>query len=83
MAVEIRPVRRDELLEADEAFLCGTASEILPIGTVASTKLSGGTVGPVTDRIWEIYVDAAHGKRKEFSHWLTPVTMTPGSIDVQ
>ena len=66
-------MKRGEFLAADEAFLSGTASEILPIGTVESTKLHGGTVGPVTGRIWESYVDAAHGRRPEFAHWLTPV----------
>ena len=71
--VEVRPVKRDELLAADEAFLSGTASEILPIGTVESTKLHGGAVGPVTARIWEVYVEAAHGRRPDFAHWLTPV----------
>ncbi len=73
--VDVRPVRREELLSADEAFLSGTACEILPIGTVETTKIHDGTVGPITDRIWEIYVDAAHGRRPEFAHWLTPVPL--------
>lgn len=73
LPVEVKPLKRQDLLAADEAFLCGTASEILPIGTVGSTKIAGGKIGPLTRRLWQTFVDAIHGRDVRFAHWLTPV----------
>ena len=46
-----RDITPFELLTADEAFLVGTKSEILAVGTVNGTKIGTGTVGPVVRRL--------------------------------
>jgi len=42
-----------ELYAADEAFLTGTAAEIMPIREVNQRKIGEGKIGPVTERLLE------------------------------
>lgn len=42
-----------ELYAADEAFLTGTAAEIMPIREVNKRKIGEGKIGPVTERLLE------------------------------
>lgn len=55
--IEVREVRftRDDLLSADEAFVCGTISEITPITSVDDRKIGTGRPGPMTQRLIEAY----------------------------
>jgi branched-chain amino acid aminotransferase len=47
-----RHIKPEELAQAQEVFLCGTAAEITPIGMIESRKF---TVGPVTKQLMEDY----------------------------
>lgn len=49
--VSERDITPFELLTADEAFLVGTKSEILAVGTVNGTKIGSGTVGPIVRKL--------------------------------
>ena len=51
--VEERTVTLDEVMEADEIFLTGTAAEIIGVSKINDTTLSGGHVGPVTKALNE------------------------------
>lgn len=69
-----RTVQREELLTADEVFLSSTASEIMPVGTVGNTRIGNeGKMGAITEKIWQTYTDAIHGRVPELDHWLTTV----------
>jgi branched-chain amino acid aminotransferase len=46
--VEERPMRIDEVFEADEVFLTGTAAEIIGVNRIDDRKIGCGAVGPVT-----------------------------------
>ncbi len=46
-----REVTPGELYVAEEAFLCGTGYEIVPLGEVDGRRIGDGTMGPVTSRI--------------------------------
>lgn len=46
---------RDELLSAEEAFLCNTVFEIMPIVGVDEHAIGDGSVGPVTSRMMAEY----------------------------
>lgn len=53
LPVEERYFSREELYGADEAFLSGTVTEVLPITEVDGRPVGGGAVGPVTARLYE------------------------------
>ncbi|MFH1980399.1 MAG: D-amino acid aminotransferase [Pseudomonadota bacterium] len=50
--VEERFFNTDALYGADEAFLTGTITEVLPIVTVDGKTIGDGSVGPVTRRLY-------------------------------
>ena len=62
---------RSDLYTADEAFLSGTAAEIVPIRSVDDREL--GEPGPITRQIQETYLDAVRGEVDRYKDWLTYV----------
>ena len=66
-------VREQELLRtdlylADEAFLCGTAAEVVPIREVDDHEI--GEPGEITRKIQESYFAAVHGQVEKYADWL-------------
>jgi hypothetical protein len=49
------PLRLEELLSADEAFLTGTTREVVPVTQVDETTLGNGRPGPLTRRVMEAF----------------------------
>jgi len=74
--VEVGALTVNQLQHADEAFLCGTACEILPVAEVDGTKIGNGVPGVVTERIRTAYDRAKSGMASEWRHWLHPVNTT-------
>ncbi len=65
-------ISRDELYYFDEAFLTGTASEIVPIGKIDHRIIGDGNVGPTTKKIQNHYGQIVRGKyRNDNTSWLT------------
>jgi len=58
---------RSDLYTAEEAFLSGTAAEIVPIRSVDDREI--GDPGPVTRRIQEVFNDAVRGKVDQYKDW--------------
>ena len=58
---------RSDLYTADEAFLSGTAAEIVPIRSVDERDV--GDPGPVTRAVQEVFFEAVRGKRPEYAEW--------------
>jgi branched-chain amino acid aminotransferase len=50
-----QPLRLDDLLSADEAFLTSTTREIVPIREVDETVVGTGRPGPLTRRLMEAF----------------------------
>jgi branched-chain amino acid aminotransferase len=73
LEVEERNIRRDEIFEADEIFLCGTGSEIAGVGSIDTHKIGNGKAGEVTEKIKKLYFEIAHGKNSKYRNWLTKV----------
>jgi D-alanine transaminase len=46
----------DSLRRADEVFLSGTASEVLPITSIDDRPVGDGTVGPITRRLYDEFL---------------------------
>jgi branched-chain amino acid aminotransferase len=73
--IEVREktITRDELYIADELFFTGTAAEVTPIREVDARVISGGSRGPLTERLQKRYFDQVFGRRQEYLEWLTVV----------
>jgi branched-chain amino acid aminotransferase len=56
-----------------EAFACGTAAVIAPIGRVADTTIGGGGAGAVTLRLREALVAIQEGRAEDPFGWRAPV----------
>ncbi len=66
-----RDLARAELYLAEEAFLCGTAAELVPIREIDGHEL--GEPGEVTRVIQAKFEDALHGRAPEYAEWLDVV----------
>jgi branched-chain amino acid aminotransferase len=58
---------RSDLYTADEAFLTGTAAEVVPIRSVDERDL--GEPGPLTKKIQEIFFSVVKGEVEQYSAW--------------
>jgi branched-chain amino acid aminotransferase len=63
------PVSRDQLYNADEVFVCGTAAECIGLSEIDFRKIGDGESGKVTREIQNVYHDAIHGKNKKYEAW--------------
>lgn len=71
--VDERSIDRTEIYTAEEAFLCGSAYEVMPIVSVDRSPVGTGKIGPKTRAIWESYSAAVRGAIESRRGWLTPV----------
>jgi branched-chain amino acid aminotransferase len=67
--IEAGHILRSDLYTADEAFLSGTAAEIVPIQSVDDRVVGGGEPGPITKRIQEIFYGAVRGEIDRYKDW--------------
>ena len=70
-----RNIRRSELYLADEVFLTGTAAHITPVGSLDKRPIGDGEVGPITQKIHDVYVDLIRGGNPKYRNWCTEITM--------
>ncbi|MDH4230132.1 MAG: branched-chain amino acid transaminase [Nitrospirota bacterium] len=68
-----RPITRDELYIADEAFFTGSAAEVTPIREVDHRVIGSGKRGPVTEVLQNAYFDCVNGRDPKHKGWLTPL----------
>jgi branched-chain amino acid aminotransferase len=71
--VTARPMTRDDVYLADEAFFTGTAAEVTPIREVDGRVIGAGARGPVTEKIQSLFFDVVNGRAAKYSCWLTAV----------
>jgi branched-chain amino acid aminotransferase len=71
--VRFEALRRDDLYVADEAFLTGTAAEVVPIGSVDDRVVADGRPGPITKAVQSTYFQAVRGELPQYQGWLTKV----------
>ncbi|KAB8196161.1 branched chain amino acid aminotransferase [Lysobacter maris] len=69
-AAQSRPVTLEELKQADEVFVCGTAAEVAPIASLDGREFGDN---PVTREFQQRYADIVRGRDAAFAHWLTRV----------
>ncbi len=62
-------ILRSDLYVADEAFLTGTAAEVVPISSVDDRDVGDGRPGPITRRLQELYGEVVHAKVDRYKDW--------------
>ena len=55
LALEVRPISRDEALAADEMWLSSSTKEVLAVTSVDGKSFAGGSPGPVFRKIYELF----------------------------
>src|ERR671916_240036 len=68
-----RDVDRTELYAADEVFLSGTGFQIAPVVEVDGRPVGTGEIGPVVERLQELYFKAARDGWDEYADWTVAV----------
>jgi branched-chain amino acid aminotransferase len=80
LAVMERALDRTDVYFADEAFLTGTAAEIVPIVEIDDRAVGSGEPGPVTKLLIGEYRAVTARKRDAYCDWLVPVSGQPATI---
>jgi branched-chain amino acid aminotransferase len=73
LTVSARPMTRDDVYLADEAFFTGTAAEVTPIRELDGRTIGAGRRGPVTEKIQTLFFDVVNGRAEKYQRWLTAV----------
>ena len=73
MEVVERPMSRTELYVCDEVFFCGTGAQVAPVRSVDRRVIGGGTPGPVSRALQDLYFQVVTGKVDKYRSWCTPV----------
>ena len=68
-----KPITRDEIYIADEAFFSGTAAEVTPIRELDRIEIGSGSRGPITEKIQAAFFDIVNGRNPKYASWLTRV----------
>jgi branched-chain amino acid aminotransferase len=69
--VEVGNILRSDLYTADEAFLSGTAAEVVPIRSVDDREI--GPPGPITRSIQDVFFATVRGEVDQYKDWLEHV----------
>ena len=67
----IKDLSLDDLVDADEAFFTGTASEVTPIVSFDRKKINDGKIGEITAQLKNIYMDIVLAESDSHLSWLT------------
>lgn len=66
-------VAREALYLADEVFLVGTATEIVPVKSVDGLPVGNGKRGPITENLQKQFFGLFNGQTPDLWGWLEPV----------
>ncbi len=68
-----KPITRDDIYIADEAFFTGTAAEVTPIRELDNRVIGAGKRGPITTKLQARFFDLVNGRLPEYADWLAKV----------
>jgi branched-chain amino acid aminotransferase len=69
--VRVENLLRSDLYTCEEAFLTGTAAEVVPIRSVDDREL--GPPGEITRRVQQTYASTVRGQVDRYKDWLEHV----------
>ncbi len=75
-----REIARAELVLADEAFLTGTAAELVAVREVDDHPIGDGRPGPITREIQSAFDGVLHGRDPRYADWLDVVKVPQKAI---
>lgn len=75
MGIEVveRNIDRTEVLIADEAFMCGTGAQIIPIVKIEHRAIGSGKIGTITDQLRNLFFEVVTGRVPKYRDWVSPV----------
>ncbi|PCH97630.1 MAG: branched chain amino acid aminotransferase [Gammaproteobacteria bacterium] len=75
LGYEVReePISRESLYLADEFFMCGTATEVVPVKSVDGMSVGNGSRGPITKAIQQAFFGIFDGSTEIPEGWLDQV----------
>jgi branched-chain amino acid aminotransferase len=68
-----RRIDRSELYIAQEVFFCGTGVQVAAVVEIDGRPVGDGKIGPITDKLRQLYFDVARGSVEKYIDWCTPV----------
>ena len=71
---EVGNILRSDLYTCDEAFVTGTAAEVVPVRSVDDRDVGSGEPGPMTKKIQETYFATVRGEVDRYKDWLEHVS---------
>jgi branched-chain amino acid aminotransferase len=71
--VEYGNILRSDLYTAEEAFLTGTAAEVVPIASVDDRTVGDGRPGAITRKVQDTYHAAVRGQVDRYKDWVEHV----------
>lgn len=81
LKTSIAPISKEQFIQADEAFFCGTAVEVVAITRVIDAAettepskeyiIASGRPGPITLKLKEAYHKTVRGENPAYEKWLT------------
>ena len=75
LGIEIitKPITKDEIYIAEEAFFTGTAAEVTPIRELDDKIIGNGEMGNITKELQKLYFKVVNGEEKKYNKWLKPI----------
>ena len=75
LGIEIitKPITKDEIYIAEEAFFTGTAAEVTPIRELDDKTIGNGEMGNITKEHQKLYFKVVNGEEKKYNKWLKPI----------
>lgn len=67
--VSEQPISRDQLYNADEVFVCGTAAEVICLSEIDFRTIGDGKTGRITREIQSAFHDAVRGRITKYETW--------------
>lgn len=68
--VDVTSIRVEDLLNADEVFVTGTASEVVPVREIDGRMIGNGSRGNVTKELQRAFFDATGGRNPAHTDWI-------------
>ena len=68
-----RSIDRSELYVADEVFFCGTGVQVAAVIEVDGRPVGDGKIGPVVEKLRDLYFKIAKGEVGKYKSWCAPV----------
>lgn len=73
LEVQQRTIDRSELYIADEVLMCGSSAKITPVLSVDKRPIGNQKIGPITQKLAQLYDQIQHGVIEDDNNWLTQV----------